>query len=104
MTEPALYTIDDTGRGPFSGQVVYVQTDATQTVAQSEIDDAGSASPTPIDIGDAKAQVYPVLYGTGLRHGSSVAATVNGIGVPVTFLGAQAKNPGLDRINLGPCP
>jgi uncharacterized protein (TIGR03437 family) len=103
---PAVYTVSDTGQGTYSGQVTYVHADGTQTVVQSATLNAGSNTftPNPINLGTPGDQVYLTLYASGLRHGSSVTATVNGTSVPVTFFGAQPTNPGLDQINLGPLP
>jgi uncharacterized protein (TIGR03437 family) len=49
-------------------------------------------------------QAYLVLYGTGIRHASSVTATVGGVDVPVAYSGVQPTYPGMDQINLGPLP
>jgi uncharacterized protein (TIGR03437 family) len=92
---PGVFTADMTGQGTYAGQVIYAHADGTETIANST---------APVHLGVAGDQVYLVLYGTGLRHASSVTATVNGIGVPVVFSGAQGSYPGMDQINLGPLP
>jgi sugar lactone lactonase YvrE len=105
-TAPAVYTVNYTGHGTYSGQVTYVHADGTQTVVPSATYNAGSNSftPIPVNLGTPGDQVFLVLYGTGLRHASSVSATVNGTPVPVASFGAQPVDPGLDQINLGPLP
>jgi uncharacterized protein (TIGR03437 family) len=41
------------------------------------------------------------LYGTGIRRGSHVTATIGGQTMPVSFAGAQSQFPGLDQVNIG---
>jgi uncharacterized protein (TIGR03437 family) len=62
--------------------------------ATKQYDDA------PINLGPAGEQVYLVLYGTGIRHAGAVAASVNGVSLPVAYFGAQSQYPGLDQLNL----
>jgi uncharacterized protein (TIGR03437 family) len=62
--------------------------------ATKQYDDA------PINLGPAGEQVYLVLYGTGIRHAGAVAASVNGVSLPVAYYGAQSQYPGLDQLNL----
>jgi uncharacterized protein (TIGR03437 family) len=105
-TAPAVFTANETGQGVYSGQVTYVQADGSQTVVPSATlnDGTNNFTANPINLGRPGDQVYLVLYATGLRHGSSVTATVNSMAIPVTFFGAQPVNPGLDQVNLGPLP
>jgi uncharacterized protein (TIGR03437 family) len=91
-TAPGIFTTGNTGQGIFSGQVVYVQPNGSQTTVSS-------SEPVSLTGG---GQVYLVLYGTGLRHANSVTATVNGADVPVIYFGAQGGSDGLDQINVGP--
>jgi len=51
--------------------------------------------------------VYVVLYGTGIRHATSLAnvtASVGGRSIPVQYAGEAPGYPGLDQINIGPLP
>jgi len=51
--------------------------------------------------------VYLVLFGTGIRGRSSLAAvsaTVGGVAVPVVFAGDSGQFVGLDQVNIGPLP
>jgi uncharacterized protein (TIGR03437 family) len=41
------------------------------------------------------------LFGTGIRGGSPVTATVNGTTAPVSYAGPQLDYPGLDQVNIG---
>jgi uncharacterized protein (TIGR03437 family) len=99
---PGIFTADMTGQGPYAGQVLYVDADGSQTVANAATLNSGVFVPNPITLGTD--QVYLVLYGTGIRHAGSVTATVNGVSIPVVFSGAQGSFPGMDQLNLGPLP
>jgi hypothetical protein len=90
--------------GFYSGQIVYVHRDGSQTVASSVLFKNGAPASNPIDLSVSGDQVFLTLYGTGLRHGGSLTASVNGAALPVTYFGAQQDFPGLDQINLGPLP
>ena len=69
------------------------------------IDSSGGLVAAPINLGPSTDQVYLILFGTGLRgHSSasnSVIATAGGVGLPVSYAGAQnAAYPGLDQVNV----
>jgi len=56
----------------------------------------------PIDLGST-SPVYLSLYGTGIRHVSSLAnvvCTIGGVSVPVLYAGAQGEFAGLDQLNV----
>ena len=62
-----------------------------------------SCASVPIILG-AGTSVYVSFFGTGIRNRSSlanVAATVNGIGVPVLYAGPAPGYTGLDQVNVG---
>jgi len=62
--------------------------------------------PLPISVDPANGAVYLSVYGTGFENAQSVAVTVGGQPVPVTYFGPQGyTNPyGLDQVDLGPLP
>ncbi len=98
-----VFTANQTGQGPYAGQVIYADGNGGQNVVSSASMGPGSTfTPTPISL-SGNGQVYLVLYGTGSRHATSVTAAINGVSVPVAYSGAQAAG-GLDQINLGPLP
>jgi hypothetical protein len=104
-TAPGLFTANMTGQGPYAGQVVVVHVDGTQTVMSSAVLSSDNTfAPNPINLGEPGDQVFLILYGTGFRHAASMNAIVNGVNVPVTYIGAQGTYAGLDQINLGPLP
>jgi large repetitive protein len=91
---PGIFTDSSNGQGVYSGQVVYVAASGSQTIASSA---------NPISLAGG-GQVFLVLYCTGLRHATSVTATVNGTSVPVAYFGAQGGSDGIDQVNAGPLP
>jgi len=88
---PGIFTAGMNGAGLYAGQVVHAHADGTQTI---------TSSVDPIDMGPASDQLVLVLYGTGIRHATSVTATINGVSVPVAYFGAQGQYDGLDQVNL----
>jgi uncharacterized protein (TIGR03437 family) len=102
---PGLFSADATGRGIAAAQVIRVAADGTHTDSTAAtMGSGGQPVPVPIDLSDSASKFYVALYGTGLRAGRNVTATVNGIAVPVLFSGAQPSFTGLDQVNLGPLP
>jgi len=67
---------------------------------------AGSCAPAPIDLGAAIGQAYLVLFGTGIRGRSSLAAVRNRRRIPVLVVFAvdSGQFVGLDQVNIGPLP
>jgi len=56
--------------------------------------------PSSIDLGASSDQVFLILYGTAIRHGKNVAATIGPMNAMVTFAGAQGSFTGLDQVNV----
>ncbi len=101
-TAPGIFTANLNLQGPFAGQILYVNPDGTQTPVSSVVMNSATQQyvPNPISFATPGVQVFLVMYGTGLRHATSVTATANGVNVPVAFVGAQSQFPGMDQINL----
>jgi hypothetical protein len=101
-TAPGVFTANQNGQGVFAGQVVYGNLDGSQTYASPAVWNPATKQydDAPINLGPAGEQVYLVLYGTGIRHAGAVAASVNGVSLPVAYYGAQSQYPGLDQLNL----
>jgi uncharacterized protein (TIGR03437 family) len=75
-----------------AAQIVVVHPDNTQTLEDTS---------APIVFGSNS--LYLVLYATGLRNRSSLAAVTCAVGnlsLPVTYAGAQSQFPGLDQVVL----
>lgn len=103
---PGLFTANMTGQGAYAGQIIYVNAAGLQTVTNSVVQSgAGNAfQPNSVNVNAPGMQAYLVLYGTGLRHATTVTATINGVSVPVVYFGAQGQFDGLDQVNIGPLP
>ncbi len=103
---PGLFTANMSGQGAYAGQIIYVNAAGLQTVANSVVPSgAGNAfQPNPVNVNAPEMQVYLVMYGTGLRHATTLTATINGVSVPVVYFGAQGQFDGLDQVNIGPLP
>jgi uncharacterized protein (TIGR03437 family) len=98
---PALFTADATGKGPAAATAIKII--ASQTVPVPVFTCTGSACSTvPIQLG-VDTPTYLSLYGSGIRHRSSlgnVTCTIGGIRVPVLYADAQTQFAGLDQVNV----
>jgi uncharacterized protein (TIGR03437 family) len=82
-----------------------IKSDGTQSFEPVAVLDGATNRfvPRPIEAGAASDQLFLILFGTGIRGRSSVAAVVATIGelnAEVSFAGAQGSLTGLDQINL----
>jgi phospholipase C len=98
-TAPGLYTANATGQGAAAAQVV-----TGQTYVPTFGCDANGRNCTPAAINlSGPILPYLVLYGTGIRHRSSLAnvsVAIGNVNAPVTYAGAQGTYAGLDQINV----
>jgi uncharacterized protein (TIGR03437 family) len=102
---PGLFTANANGRGVAAAVVVRVKADGTQIFEPVADFDPQRQEfiPRPIDLSDAREEVILLLFGTGLRARSSLAAvttTLGGINAEVLYAGAQDGFVGLDQINV----
>ncbi len=99
---PGIFSADATGHGVWAGQAIHVHADGSQTAVASARWDDGSRQwiANPIGLGPDGERVILVIYGTGLRHGSTLAVTAGGTALPVLYWGAQGQYPGLDQVNV----
>ena len=89
-TAPALFTTTNQPGGPAVAEAIRVNADESQTVLNASSIDVSSGS------------VYLVLYGTGIRHRTSLTSVTLTIGtqtVAAAYAGPQAQVAGLDQIN-----
>ncbi len=102
---PALFSANATGSGVAAALVQTMTGGSSSTQPAFRLDPTqGRLVSAPIHL-DASAEVYLLLFGTGIRHhGSSVVALVGGQIVPVLGAIAQGEFPGLDQVNIGPLP
>ena len=102
---PAFFAANATGRGLVAGVALRVKADGTQVYEAIALPDAttGQMRPVPVDLGPPGEQVFLILYGTGIRGRSALAAVTAAIGgapAEVAFAGAHPTLIGLDQINL----
>jgi uncharacterized protein (TIGR03437 family) len=107
--QPGFFTANADGVGVAAANVIRVAPDLSQTYTfvfrcGSQ---PGSCEPEPFDVSSTNDSVYLLLFGTGIRGRTALAAvtaTVGGVAAPVVYAGAQNEYPGLDQVNVGPLP
>ncbi|MBI3427701.1 MAG: hypothetical protein HY011_32665 [Acidobacteria bacterium] len=102
---PGLFTANASGRGVPAALALRVKADGAQSFEPvARFDNTTNRYVTvPLDVGPASDQLYLILYGTGVRNRSSLAAvtaTLGGVAAPVSFAGKLGGFTGLDQINL----
>ena len=102
---PGLFTANSNGQGVPAAVVLRIKTNGQQIYeALSRFDfTQNKFVPLPIDLGPLADQVYLLLYGTGIRHRSSlaaVAANIGGLDSQIVYAGIQPDFVGLDQINV----
>ncbi|MBI3426604.1 MAG: hypothetical protein HY011_27055 [Acidobacteria bacterium] len=105
---PGLFAANANGQGVPAAVALRVRGEVQTFEPVARFDSvAGRFVTAPIDLGPEGDQVILLLFGTGLRGRSALAAvtcTMGGVSVPVSFAGAQGDLVGLDQINVGPLP
>jgi uncharacterized protein (TIGR03437 family) len=97
---PGLFTANDSGTGPLAAQVVSVTPGGTQTYTNTAALNGQAFVNTPISLTPAGNTFFLLLYGTGIRFGSVITVTINGVTYTPAFAGAQGVYAGLDQINV----
>jgi uncharacterized protein (TIGR03437 family) len=102
---PGLFSADSNGQGLASALVVRLRPDNSLSYEPViQFDPAQNKFiGVPIDLGPPGDQVFLVLFGTGLRFRSSLAAvsaSVGGVPAEVTYAGIQGGFVGVDQVNL----
>jgi uncharacterized protein (TIGR03437 family) len=110
---PGIYTANQNGSGPPAGFAIcaggcagWPNRQANGQYVQNTFAAGctpGNCTAQPISLGGPADQVVVELFGTGIRHVSSlsaVAATINGQSVPVEYAGPQGQFAGLDQVNV----
>jgi uncharacterized protein (TIGR03437 family) len=102
---PGLFAANGDGAGVAAALVLRVRADLSQSIeAATRFDGTqGKNVAVPIDMGPASDQVFLVLFGTGIRFRTNLAAVsakVGGVDAQVTFAGPQGTFVGLDQINV----
>jgi len=101
---PGLFAANATGRDVAAGVALRVKADGTQVYEPiARFDQAqGKFVPGPIDLTPAGDRVFLILFGTGFRFRSSLAAVglkLGGADTNVSYAGPQNDFVGLDQVN-----
>lgn len=102
---PSLFSADSTGKGLAAAVVLRIKANGEQVYEPvSRFDSAQNrVVSVPIDLSNANEQAFLILYGTGWRNRSSLAAvtaSVGGVATEVIYAGVQGDFVGLDQANL----
>ena len=102
---PGLFAANANGQGVAAANALRVRADGSQSFEAIARFDAATNRfvATSIDLGAASEQVFLVMFGTGFRNRSSLAAVTAQIGgtpAQAPFAGAQGGLVGLDQANL----
>ena len=102
---PGLFSANSDGRGVAAAVALRVKANGEQTFEPvARLDQATNKFVTaPIDLGPETDQVFLVLFGTGMRFRSSLAAssaTIGGANAEVLFVGPAGGFVGLDQSNI----
>jgi cytochrome c peroxidase len=102
---PGLFTANASGQGVPAAVALRVKADGSQSYEPvAQYDPAQNRFVAlPLDLGAANEQVYLIVYGSGFRQRSELAAitaALGGTAVEVSFAGPQGQLPGLDQANL----
>jgi uncharacterized protein (TIGR03437 family) len=105
MVAPGLFTANASGQGAPAAVALRIKADGSQSFEPvARFDPAQNKFVTaPIDLGAATDQVFLILFGTGVRFRSSLAAVsakIGGIDAQVMYAGEQGGFVGLDQVNL----
>ncbi len=100
-TAPTLFSANSSGTGAAAATAVRTQAanpNLQTPVTVFQCGDTGCSS-VPIDLG-TDTPVYVTFYGTGIRNGGNISLSINGINLPIQFVGPAPGFTGLDQINV----
>lgn len=102
---PGLFSANANGQGVAAAVVLRIKADGSQSYEPAAVFDQAQNRfiARPIDPGPATDQLFLILFGTGLRNRSALAAvtaTIGGANAEVLFADAQGGLVGLDQLNL----
>ncbi|MBI1763546.1 MAG: putative Ig domain-containing protein, partial [Acidobacteria bacterium] len=101
---PGLFAAAANGRGLAAAQFLRVLNDTQRFEPAARFDTAtGQFVAVPFEFSQAGEEVFLVLYGSGMRGRSALAAvtaTLGGAPLEVVFAGNQGSLAGLDQVNL----
>ncbi|MGH9938199.1 MAG: hypothetical protein ACREAM_18295, partial [Blastocatellia bacterium] len=102
---PGLFSANANGQGVAAALALRIKADGSQSFEPiAQFDPARKRFvPIPLDLGPATDRVFLILYGTGLRHRSSLSAVscdIGGVNSEALFAGAAPGFAGLDQVNV----
>jgi len=102
---PGLFSADVKGRGVAAALAVRIKADGSESYEPVNRFDAAQNKfvSVPIDLGPMTDRVFLLLFGTGLRHRSSLSTVIASIGeadAEALYAGPQGAFIGLDQLNL----
>ncbi len=102
---PGLFAANASGQGVAAALALRIKADGTQQFEPVGQFDAARNQfiAKPIDLGPETDRVFLILFGTGLRFRSSLAAVtarIGGLDAQVLFAGPQSDFVGLDQVNV----
>jgi uncharacterized protein (TIGR03437 family) len=93
---PGIFAVDGIAAANVQ---TYQNGQLTAAALSFQVASNGAVTPLPIDV--STGQVFVLLYGTGIRHASSVTVNLGSqTGLPVAYAGAQGVFVGEDQINV----
>jgi uncharacterized protein (TIGR03437 family) len=107
IVAPGVFTANANGLGVPAALLLRAKSDGQQTSESVAQFNGSSFVPRQLELGPASEMDYLILFSTGMRGRTSLAAasaTLGGITLPIAYLGAQGNLIGLDQVNLGPLP
>lgn len=102
---PGLFTADSSGRGvPAANALLFHPDGSSSSQLVARFDSATNRFVAePLDLGPADAKLFLVLFGTGIKARTDLAAVtarIGGVDAPVAYAGAQGGFVGLDQLNI----
>jgi uncharacterized protein (TIGR03437 family) len=102
---PGLFAANADGQGVAAALALRVKADGSQSIEPiAQWDGAQNKMVArPLDLGQATDQVFLILFGTGIRYHSSLAAAsvkLGGEDAQVLYAGPQGNFVGLDQVNV----
>jgi uncharacterized protein (TIGR03437 family) len=97
---PGLFAANANGKGVAAAVALWLAADGSQTSQVIFECAAGKCTAAPLDIGPESGRMILLLFGTGMRGGSTAAAKIGGQAADVLGVAAQSEYPGLDQVNV----
>lgn len=103
---PGIFTANADGMGVPAALLLRFEgvTQTTQELTFNPAAPLGERMPLLLDLGPESELAYVAIFGTGMRGGTTVTATLDGEPVPISAAVRAEGFVGLDQANVGPIP